>query len=119
MVVGVWVGGGRRPRVNRICPMSYRRKQNRREWWLRVVGENRALLQHLPAQALVSEASFRDYLTRGVHGGVRLSPELSGLPAVVLQDLWVFVQHKACFDMDVTLFDEFNKAYRQRGTSAP
>jgi hypothetical protein len=96
--------------------MSFRRDSNAHERWCRLVRENADLLADLPPEALVRENAFRDYVTRGVHRGVRFSPSVSELSRDALEKLALFIYHRTEFDMDVIRFDDFNEAIR-RGPS--
>jgi hypothetical protein len=71
------------------------------------------LLKELPREALANEKIFRDYVTRGMHRGVKLAPSVFELSRKALDDLWIFVNHNAQFDMDIILFDDFNEAFRR------
>jgi hypothetical protein len=97
--------------------MSFRRKPNAHDWWLTVVRENTALLTELPPEATANEAAFRDYVTKGVHRDMPLAPSVFDLSTQALDDLWAFINRKAQFDMDATLFDDFNEAFRVRHLS--
>jgi hypothetical protein len=93
--------------------VGFRKKSSRHEWWSALVQENAELLVDVPRGALIREIAFRDYLTRGVHRGVRLSPSVFELSARALGQLWTFIQHRAQLDMDAALFDDFNEAFRR------
>ena len=94
--------------------MSFRRSRNSHDLWRALVHENADLLAQLPPKALESEQIFRDYVTRGVHDGLPLTPSVFELSPAAVENLWRFINHKAQFDMDATLFDDFNEAYRAR-----
>jgi len=93
--------------------MSFRRKSNAHDNWHALVRTNASLLDALPPKAIASEAAFRDYVTSGAHRDVVFAPGVSELPANALLDLWTFINHRAQFDMDATLFDSFNSAFKQ------
>lgn len=93
--------------------MSFRRKSNGHDLWSALVRENAALLVDVPRGALIRESAFRDYVTRGSHRGVELSPSVFELSAESLAKLWTFINHRAQFDMDASLFDDFNEAFRR------
>ena len=40
--------------------------------------------------------------------------KLDALSSNQLKELWVFINHKAQFDMDASLFEAFNKEFRAR-----
>lgn len=95
--------------------MSFRKDFNRHERWRKLVTDNADLLADLPREALVRENAFRDYVTHGAHRGVRFSPSVFELPSESIEKLWTFIGHRAQFDMDAMLFDDFNEAfYRAR-----
>lgn len=77
-----------------------------------MVHENAILLSELPTAALANEAAFRDYLTGGVHRDQPFTPSVFDLSARAIDDLSSFLEN-AHFDMDVLLFDDFNKAFRR------
>ena len=91
--------------------MGFRRQENAHDVWRATVQENVALLRELPTEALSNEEAFRAYLTNGVYGGSRLSPSVTALSVMALDDLWAFINVKAKFDMDATLFTDFNAAF--------
>jgi hypothetical protein len=93
--------------------MGFRKKSNRHDWWTALVQDSADLLVDVPREALTQEIAFRDYVTRGVHRGVRLSPSVLDLSSKSLENLWNFIQHRARFDMDAALFDDFNEAFRR------
>jgi hypothetical protein len=93
--------------------MTFRRGSNSHERWCALVRDNADLLADLPRGALVRENAFRDYVTRGVHRGVRLSPSVFELSPESLEKLAIFIGHRAQFDMDALLFDDFNEAFRR------
>ena len=93
--------------------MSFRRASNAHDRWHNLVQANASLLGALPPDAVTSEAAFRDYATSGVHRGVVLAPAVSELPIEALCDLGTFIHHRAHFDMDVTLFDSFTRAFQR------
>jgi hypothetical protein len=95
--------------------MTFRRQENAQDIWRATVRENSALLSEVPAEALSSEEAFRGYVTNGVYGASRLSPPVSALSPKALEDLWTFINVKAQFDMDATLFDNFNAAFARKG----
>jgi hypothetical protein len=97
--------------------MSFRRKSNSHDLWLSVVRESASLLSGLPPEAIASEARFRDYVTRGMIDGRSVAPSVFDLSPQSLDDLFTFMHHKRQFDMDVTLFDNFNEAFRLRHRS--
>jgi hypothetical protein len=97
--------------------MSFRRISNSNDRWLSVVRDSTSLLSGLPSVAVASEAEFRDYMTRGMVDGRPVVPSVFDLSPQALDDLWTFVNHKAQFDMDATLFDNFNKAFQLRHRS--
>src|SRR5262245_39624346 len=99
--------------------MSFRRQLNRREWWLAVVDDGKELLREVPESALANEAAFRDYVTRGLHRGVRFSPCVFELSSAALDDLYSFINRVAKFDMDALLFDDFNEAFQRKLGAAP
>jgi hypothetical protein len=74
------------------------------------VRENEALLRALPPGALVNEQAFRGYATNGLYRGAKLSPTVFELSPQALKDMWTFINHRAQFDMDATLFDDFHAA---------
>ncbi len=92
--------------------MSFRRKINRHDWWLKIIRENATLLDELPKVAILDEAVFRDYLTHSQKKSMGLTPSVFELSQKALVDLDTFITHKAQFDMDVLLFDDFNAAIR-------
>jgi hypothetical protein len=94
--------------------VSYRRRASKHDLWTSVVEASDDLLAEVPAGALSSEAAFRDYLTRGVHRGVAYRPTVFELDAAALDKLWCFINERAQLDMDATLFDDFNEAFRAR-----
>jgi hypothetical protein len=79
------------------------------------VQEQFALVSELPAEALARETVFRDNVTSGMHQEKVLTPSVFELSRTALNDLYAFMG-KAEFDMDVTLFEHFNQAFRQRRT---
>lgn len=93
--------------------MTFRRTNNKHEGWRVLVQENHVLLCELPAAALANENAFRDYVTRGVHRDITLTPSVFDLSAKARAGLFEFMHAKACFDMDVTGFDDFNEAFRR------
>jgi hypothetical protein len=93
--------------------MSFRRKFNTHDLWCALVRENEALLCELPTGALANMAVFRDYVTRGVHRDVALSPSVFQVSAKARRDLHTFMHKKAYFDMEVGNFDHFNEAFRR------
>jgi len=93
--------------------MTFRRQGNRHDWWVQVVNDNVPLLAQVPASAVATEGAFRDYVTRGTHNGVAFDPAVFALSPNALDDLWVFINHKAQFDMDASRFDDFNTAFRK------
>jgi hypothetical protein len=95
--------------------MSYLKSTSRHDRWLSVVAASEDLLATIPRGALVNEAAFRDYLTRGAHCGTVHRPTAFELDADALERLWLFIHDRAQFDMDATLFDHFNEALRARG----
>ncbi len=96
----------------RRLPVGFRRTSNSHDRWCTLVQENAHLLADIPRGALSREIAFRDYVTRGVHRGVRFSPSVFDLSTESLESLWTFIQHRAQFDMDAALFDDFNEAFR-------
>lgn len=93
--------------------MGFRRESNRHDWWAKLVAENSELLADLPRGALIREIAFRDYVTTGVHRDVRFAPSVFDLATPSLDRLWDFIQRRAQFDMDASLFDDFNEAFRR------
>ena len=81
--------------------------------------ENKALLQALPSAALINEKAFRSYLTSVVYGDVTFKPAISELSPSVFEDLAFFVLHKAQFDLDATLFENFNQVLCTRKHKFP
>ena len=77
-----------------------------------MVQENGVLLTELPHEATANEAAFRDYVTKGLHRGRPMVPSVFDLSTQALDDLWTFINTKAEFDMDASLFDDFNEAFR-------
>lgn len=98
--------------------MSFRRKENAHDIWKSRVLENAALLTSLPSEAIESEQTFRDYVTHGVQHGSSLAPSVLELNPKALDDLATFIDHKAQFDMDAMLFDDFKEALRRRHSAA-
>ena len=94
--------------------MSFRRKHNSSLLWKSLVEENKALLAALPSGALVNEQAFRGYLTSGVYRDVKFRPSIFELSSSALDDLVFFVHHKAQFDLDTILFEDFNQALCSR-----
>jgi hypothetical protein len=94
--------------------MSYRKSYNYHDGWLSIIKENGELLSGLPKEALTSEKAFRDYVTIGSHRGKEFKPTVRELSASALNDFLDFINSKAQFDMDATLFDAFNAAFRQK-----
>jgi hypothetical protein len=97
--------------------MTFRRRTNSHDRWLSIVRENAALLSELPHLATATEAAFRDYVTRGVSRDIPLTPSVFELSTTALDDLWTFINQKAHFDLDATLFDDFNEAFRRQHPS--
>lgn len=97
--------------------MSFHRISNSHDLWLSVVRDGSSLLFGLPSAAVASEAAFRDYMTGGMVDGRPVVPSVFDLSPQALDGLWMFVNHKAQFDMDATLFDNFNKAFQLRHRS--
>lgn len=93
--------------------MSFRRNINSHDAWRILVRENAGLLMELPREALANEKIFRDYVTHGTHDGVKLEPSVFELSSKSLDELWIFINHKAQFDMDAILFEDFNEALRR------
>jgi len=91
--------------------MAFRRKENAHDLWRATVRQSSDLLSELPAEALSSEEAFRGYVTNGFYRERRLTPPVSALSPKALEDLWTFINVKAQFDMDATLFDDFKAAY--------
>ena len=96
--------------------MSFRRTSNKHDWCTHLVHASADLLEDLPRDALASEAAFRDYVTHGVHRDVPFCPSVTELSPESLDKLWSFIHHRAQFDMDASLFESFNGAYRNRPT---
>jgi hypothetical protein len=93
--------------------MRFRRETSSHDVWRQVVRQYAALLKELPPQALVNEQAFRGYVTNGVYRGTKLSPTVFELSPGALDDLWNFINNRAQFDMDATLFDDFNEAFKR------
>lgn len=85
--------------------------------WLSLVRKNASLLSELPPEATASEAAFRGYATLGMIDGKSMIPSVFDLSAEALDDLWAFINHRAQFEMDATLFDYFNEAFTLRHRS--
>lgn len=98
--------------------LSFRRSNNRLDEWKTLVAENADLLASLPDEALTDESSFRSYVTHGIVRGARVQPSVPELSPDAVEALWVFVNHKAAFDMDASLFDDLNTAV-QSGRTRP
>jgi hypothetical protein len=96
--------------------MTFRRKSNRADHWRTLCEVHADLLAGGPADALVNEKAFRDYLTSGEHRGHRFVPAVGDLPAPVFAGLTDFVIHKTQFDMDVEYFDAFNARLRRKAS---
>ena len=96
--------------------MSFRRTYNEHEVWCQLVQENQALLSEVPAAALANKNAFRDYLARGVHHEIVLTPSVFELSPKVRADLFDFIHFKAYFDMEMASFDQFNEAFRRDHT---
>lgn len=94
--------------------MSFRKSHNQHNDWRSVVEANRPLLEGLPIAALKSADTFRSYVTRSTDGHQELEPRVFELDAAALERLWTFINHKGLFDMDALLFDDFNRAFRER-----
>jgi hypothetical protein len=92
--------------------MTFRRKSNRADHWRAMCEDHAELLAGVPAEALLNEKAFRDYLTRGEHRGHRFAPAVDELPAAVFAGLSRFVHDVTQFDMDVKYFDAFNARLR-------
>ena len=92
--------------------MSFRRTFNQQEGWCTLVQENQALLGELPVGALVNKNAFRDYVTRGVHREVILTPSVFEISPKARADLFDFIHGKAYFDMESASFDHFNAAFQ-------
>lgn len=94
--------------------MSFRKSFNHHDGWLSLVRENEELLSSLPKDALASEKAFRDYVTIGSHRGIEFKPSVHELSAAALNNLFHFINHKTHFDMEASLFDAFNAAFRKK-----
>ena len=92
--------------------MSFR-SASRHDIWNGLVQNNRTLLSELPREALANKEAFRDYVTSGTHRRVVLKPSVFELSSEAITNLWTFINQKTQFDMDATLFDNFNEAFRR------
>ena len=93
--------------------MSFRRRSNAHDRWAALVRESSDLHSEVPRAALARESAFRDYVTSGVHRGTKFAPSVFELSPDALTKLWTFINHRARFDMDASLFDDFNEAFRR------
>jgi hypothetical protein len=96
--------------------VSFRRMNNRHDNWKTLVAENADLLVSLPEVALADESSFRSYVTHGILHGIKIHPTVPELSPEAVDALWTFVNHKAAFDMDASLFDDLNTTVQNRRT---
>lgn len=96
--------------------MSFRQGGNTHDHWVTIVEENEALLRELPKGAVKNISAFRDYLTGGARRDDTLMPSVFQLSDQALDDLHVFLTDKAQFDMEVTYFYDFVRAFRRRNS---